>query len=1056
MIGPCASRAAQMVKGLASLLMLAVLTGGPPAALYKMSGSPVPHTLPSWHQVVATLMRRDDGTLFLATVRYVTWLAWVAFVISVVVEAVSRARGRPAPHLPVLAPAQTFAAALIGAAVLSLLPVPQLRAAPPQIPRASQAAAAAPPRPGQQAPTASGLAAQRQQALPSWALPAAAAAPPADPRGSSMQPAHHRQERTHTVVGGDDLWDIAVHYLGDGERWHEIYGLNRGRPQPGGGQLSDPDLIYPGWILVLPARSTGPAPPAAPPRPPAHRPPPASPAHRPTPHSGEPGRQQASPGLTTPSGHASTHPPQHRGPSRQRTRPVTIHLPGGGLTGITFAAAISAALVAWRLHRRRVATARWPIPDGPFEPPLPETIQTLRRAHLNSLAADAADAHGQPWPGDDAAAGGDIDGDGALDEFGAPAGPPATAEAGPLPTDPAQASRRGGVTTTADGGAAPAILSAPVAPPAQAQAPPTATPGGAAGSALSWRPAPPPAQPLPAGTVTFGVRGNSEIPLGAVAHSGLGLTGPGAAGVARALLIAVLAAAEPGGQHPPQVIIPDGDVRQLTGDQQAARIAGVDPGPPAGLTITPTLIEALSEIETEITRRLRALDASAGDNGLATPLGGQPTMAPLALIAHPDQASGRRLQAVLHAGASTGVVGILLGDWPAGTTCRIGPGGTVTAASDPGLTGAQAYHLASGDAAAMLSLLRGAGGHVHDDRPGTPGPTPPEQPAAASSPPAAPPVRPRQPVPDGEPTQADRRAARPQTPVPAAGEPAAPDAGPDPPVRQPGQPEPTAPAVPGGPPQPARPVRISVLGPLRITAAGTEIQGGLRKARELLAYLAVHPDGVSGEAISHALWPDAGPRYATAQRNLALRKAREMLRTATGLDGPMFILLSGGRYRLDPSLIDADLWRFTAALADAQAAATGEDQLTALRRATTLYQGPPADGGYDWAERDAEPARRQALDAQARIAAILADRDPEQALAALETALTHDPYNEAVYQQIMDLQAQLGRPDAVRRTLRLLETRLAELGQSPGPAARQKTASATGNPPSRLTRPHRG
>ena len=70
-------------------------------------------------------------------------------------------------------------------------------------------------------------------------------------------------------------------------------------------------------------------------------------------------------------------------------------------------------------------------------------------------------------------------------------------------------------------------------------------------------------------------------------------------------------------------------------------------------------------------------------------------------------------------------------------------------------------------------------------------------------------------------------------------------------------------------------MRVSVLGPLRITAGGQEITGGLRKARELLALLAVHPEGLSGEAISEALYPGAGPGQAASQRNLALRKARD-------------------------------------------------------------------------------------------------------------------------------------------------------------------------------------
>ena len=81
-----------------------------------------------------------------------------------------------------------------------------------------------------------------------------------------------------------------------------------------------------------------------------------------------------------------------------------------------------------------------------------------------------------------------------------------------------------------------------------------------------------------------------------------------------------------------------------------------------------------------------------------------------------------------------------------------------------------------------------------------------------------------------------------------------------------------------------------------------------------------------------------------------------------------------------------------------------------------------------------------------RIAELLEPADPDQALAALETALGHDPYNEYLYQRIMRLQAAAGRPDAVRRTLRLLETRLTELGVTPGPQTRQAAAALLGMP----------
>lgn len=55
-------------------------------------------------------------------------------------------------------------------------------------------------------------------------------------------------QATYTVVAGDSLSRIAQRMLGDGNRWREIFELNRD-------QISDPNLIYPGMVLKLPGGS---------------------------------------------------------------------------------------------------------------------------------------------------------------------------------------------------------------------------------------------------------------------------------------------------------------------------------------------------------------------------------------------------------------------------------------------------------------------------------------------------------------------------------------------------------------------------------------------------------------------------------------------------------------------------------------------------------------------------------------------------------------------------------------------------------------------------------
>ena len=60
-----------------------------------------------------------------------------------------------------------------------------------------------------------------------------------------------------TVRSGDCLWSIAQRYLGNGDLYPEIVKLNLGHDMGGGQKFTDPSVIWPGWVLQLPASPAG-------------------------------------------------------------------------------------------------------------------------------------------------------------------------------------------------------------------------------------------------------------------------------------------------------------------------------------------------------------------------------------------------------------------------------------------------------------------------------------------------------------------------------------------------------------------------------------------------------------------------------------------------------------------------------------------------------------------------------------------------------------------------------------------------------------------------------
>lgn len=103
---------------------------------------------------------------------------------------------------------------------------------------------------------------------PGWTLliPVGNAPTAAPPQPSNT--AGNNSYTTYTVVSGDTLWALAGRFLGDPTKWPQIWNLNQGRAEPGGKTFTNPNLIFPGWTLLIPNTSSSSPPPPPPPPPP--------------------------------------------------------------------------------------------------------------------------------------------------------------------------------------------------------------------------------------------------------------------------------------------------------------------------------------------------------------------------------------------------------------------------------------------------------------------------------------------------------------------------------------------------------------------------------------------------------------------------------------------------------------------------------------------------------------------------------------------------------------------------------------------------------------------
>jgi DNA-binding SARP family transcriptional activator len=592
------------------------------------------------------------------------------------------------------------------------------------------------------------------------------------------------------------------------------------------------------------------------------------------------------------------------------------------------------------------------------------------------------------------------------------------------------------------------------------------------------------------GRPVVGVADGRPLALDLARSRGLGLVGPGTAAAIRALLVALLAE-----RHRPDggrvdVLIPAADARMILGEDAAAR-------PPQRLHVAADLDAVLDHAETEILTRARLARAGPAARRappvlaiVAAPAPGRDRRlqavldngSPLGVVGilygqwrpgatvrvRPDGAVGA-VSPNLSAGPLLGSRLFTLGPDDAGDLLDLLRAADAPAAEheawqeadpDPG-PGLPGHPPRPGSESGSGSGGRAPLGWVPDV-----GGAPAGRAAETGRATGTDGVRPADPgaatggTGDGGPSP-----VRPRTPpLPAA--PTPPQAGPDGPAAGPGRTRPDpGPAEPAGPaaglpkltpdlrrtrdeppqrPPPggaaAAPFAFTVLGALRLAhrPAGRDrhvpVRGVTRKGREVLAYLAVHPDGARREAITAALWPAVGDERRLANRlHAALSQTRAAVRAATGGALGGVTESAEGRYRLRADLVAVDLWQVRAALDRHRCAAGDDERRAALLRLPELYTGELAEELTGrWASGPRETIHLDVVDALEALVRVLDDDLPRR-LAVLERLRVLDPHNEGVYRDIARTQVRLGRRDAVARTFSLLTAALAEIEERPSP-----------------------
>ncbi len=218
----------------------------------------------------------------------------------------------------------------------------------------------------------------------------------------------------------------------------------------------------------------------------------------------------------------------------------------------------------------------------------------------------------------------------------------------------------------------------------------------------------------------------------------------------------------------------------------------------------------------------------------------------------------------------------------------------------------------------------------------------------------------------------------------------------------------------------AKAIELSLLGPLRLVVAGSDATPSARKARALLAYLALRKgERVPRETLAGLLWGEHGNEQARASLRQTLSGLRKVL-------GDAAISSSNENVELSASRIETDL--------DTLISSAGSAELEAMKEASALFRGELLEGlvigepAFDqWLTAERERTRLLVSHLLSRLVDGLAkEQRIEEAIAEAARLLALDPLQERVHRTLMRLYLAQGRYDAALHQFELCRRELAD------------------------------